>query len=307
MEVAAGLDVADHRDQRRRIDQLAERHVIQLQLAGDGNHHPVEPLLRSAPIRPHAQLAAQHHVERLRPGATALVTELHPGDLPLLAGLSGVFLADQVGEDAAQVELRDGDVPVVVAGDAFDMLVRQVLGKSLGDHHHAELLALGLLADPHRGHDPFDHFVEVHNAADGGLAGLRIGGFLAGLELAGDVFDADDQAGLAGDGGAVGQPAGAAAHGLGDKVAARRLGVGQQIADLAGQHVHGSEVSEGEVDARVVVVDRLRQVDHGDVLAARRQLFLKELELVGGFQGVVAADGDQGVDAHRLERFVDGL
>ena len=77
--------------------------------------------------------------------------------------------------------------------------------------------------------------MHVHHAAERGLAGLRIGDFLARLVLAGDVLDADHQAGLAGDGRAVGQPAGAAAHRLGDEVRPAGLGVGQQIADLLGQ------------------------------------------------------------------------
>ena len=51
---------------------------------------------------------------------------------------------------------------------------------------------------------------------------------------------------------------------LGEEVAAVRLGVGQQVADLAGQELDGREVAEGEVDAHVVVVDRLGQVDDGD-------------------------------------------
>ena len=140
-------------------------------------------------------------------------------------------------------------------------LRRQVLGEPLGDDDDAELLALRLFADPHGGHDAFDDFFEVHRAAERCFAGLRIGGLLGGLELAGDVFDADDQAGLAGDGRAVGQPAGAAAHRLGDEIAAGRFGVGQQVANLAGQHLDGREVAEREVDARVVVVDRLRQMD----------------------------------------------
>ena len=37
------------------------------------------------------------------------------------------------------------------------------------------------------------------------------------------------------------------------------------------------------------------------------QLLLEELELVGGLQRVVAADRDQGVDAQRDQRVVDGL
>ena len=141
--------------------------------------------------------------------------------------------------------------------------------------------------------------VEVHDAADFLAAGLGIDRLFAGFVLAGDVLDADHQAGLAGDGHAVGQPAGAAAHALGEEVAAVGLGVGQQVADLGGEELDGREVAEGEVDAHVVVVDRLGQVDDRDAAAARRELLLEELELVGGLERVVAADGDQGVDAQR--------
>ena len=105
---------------------------------------------------------------------------------------------------------------------------------------------------------------------------------------------------------AVGQPAGAAAHGLGQVIAAVGLGVGQQVADLRGQDLDGREVAEGEVDAHVVVVDRLGQMDHGDAAAAGGQLLLEELELVGRLQRVVAADGDQGVHAQRDQGVVDG-
>ncbi len=62
--------------------------------------------------------------------------------------------------------MRDGDVAVVVAGDAFDVLLRQQFGQSLGQHDHAELLSFGLFADAHRGHDPLDDLVQVHHAAD---------------------------------------------------------------------------------------------------------------------------------------------
>ena len=79
-----------------------------------------------------------------------------------------------------------------------------------------------------------------------------------------DILDADHQAGLAGDRGPVGQPAGASAHGLGDEVGPGGLGVGEQVADLAGQCLDGREVAESEVDALVVVVDRLGNVDDGD-------------------------------------------
>ena len=51
MEIAAGLDVADDRHERGRIDQLVEAHVIQFELAANGNHHAVQPFLDQAPDR----------------------------------------------------------------------------------------------------------------------------------------------------------------------------------------------------------------------------------------------------------------
>ncbi len=67
---------------------------------------------------------------------------------------------------AVEVEFGDGDVAVLVAGHALDVLEREQFGQPLGQHDHAEFLALGLLADAHRGDDPLDDFVEVHDAAD---------------------------------------------------------------------------------------------------------------------------------------------
>ena len=125
------------------------------------------------------------------------------------------------------------------------------------------------------------------------------------IEVVGEVLDGEDQAGLAGDGRAVGQPAGAAAHGLDQEVHPARLGVGQQVADLAGQRLDGREVAEGEVDAAVVVVDRLGDVDHRDPRLVRGQVVLEPLELVGGLERVVAADRDQGIDAERRRAPMD--
>ena len=69
-----------------------------------------------------------------------------------------------------------------------------------------------------------------------------------------------------------------------------------------GQELDRREIAEREVDAHVVVVDRLGQVDDGDSLRAGRQPILKHLELVGRLQRVVAADADQGIDAQRQQR-----
>ena len=85
------------------------------------------------------------------------------------------------------------------------------------------------------------------------------------------------------------------------KIHAAGLGVGQQVADLAGQRFNRGEVAEREVDASVVVVDRLGHVNDGDMPLARRQEFLNAFEFVSGFEGVVAADRDQCIDFERRE------
>ena len=44
MEIGLGADVADHGHECFGIDQLLERHVVQIELPGDGDHHAVEAL-----------------------------------------------------------------------------------------------------------------------------------------------------------------------------------------------------------------------------------------------------------------------
>ncbi len=83
------------------FDQFFERHVVQLQLAGDRDHHAVEFLLDQRPIGTDTQLAAEHHVEGLRAGTSALVAELQRVTLRLVFGLPFVFLGDQLGEQSA--------------------------------------------------------------------------------------------------------------------------------------------------------------------------------------------------------------
>ena len=194
---------------------------------------------------------------------------------------------------------------MLVPRDAAQELLRQVLGEALGEDDDAEPLALPL-AGTHDPDDVPDDLVQVHGASRARLARRRVGHLLVLAEVALDVLDADHEAGLARDGGAVGEPAGGAAHGLGEEVALGRLGVGEEIPDLAGEGLDGGEVAEGEVDAEVVVVDRLGDVHHGDPPGALGQVSLEHLELVGGLERVVAADGDERVDLQRRERRVHG-
>ena len=105
-----------------------------------------------------------------------------------------------------------------------------------------------------------------------------------------DIFHADHQTCFAGNGGAVGQPAGAAAHGFGQIVDPRGFGIVKQVANLAGQRVDGGEIAEGEIDAGVIVIDGFRQMHDGNMLGAGGEAILKQFKFVGGFQRVVAAD-----------------
>jgi hypothetical protein len=49
--------------------------------------------------------------------------------------------------------------------------------------------------------------------------------------------------------------------------------VGAEVLHLLGHHVDGGEEAEGEVDAAVVVVDRLRQVHDPEALGASGSVF----------------------------------
>ena len=101
------------------------------------------------------------------------------------------------------------------------------------------------------------------------------------------------------------EPARLAPHRLDDEVAAGRHRVGAQVLQLLRHHVDGGEEAEREVDAAVVVVDRLRQVDDLHAARLRRQVLLVLVQEVRRLQRVVAADRDQRVDLEIDERVVD--
>ena len=134
------------------------------------------------------------------------------------------------------------------------------------------------------------------------VLGFGVGQGFLGHQVVGEVFDGKHQAGLAGDGRAIGQPARASAHGFDQEIHPAGLGIGQEIADLAGQGLDGREIAEGEVNAPVIVVDRLGYVHHGDSRLVRGQIILKPLELIGGLERVVTTDRDQGVHSQRRKR-----
>ena len=111
-------------------------------------------------------------------------------------------------------------------------------------------------------------------------------------------FGDEDVVGGDGDPGEAGDPAGVAAHGLDDHDAAVALGGGPEAVDGLGHDVDRGVEAEGEVGDHQVVVDGL-----GDADDRHAELFV---EAVGDAEGVVAADGDEGVEAEVLEVLADG-
>ena len=93
-------------------------------------------------------------------------------------------------------------------------------------------------------------------------------------------------------------PAGVAAHHLDDEHAVVRVGGGVEAVDRLGGDLDRGVEAEGEVGAAEVVVDGLRDADDLDAEVG---------ELGGDAEGVLAADGDQRVDAVGLEVGLDLL
>jgi len=71
-----------------------------------------------------------------------------------------------------------------------------------------------------------------------------------------------------------------------------------------GGEVSGRHEAERPVDAVVVVVDRLREVNEADRTQSRHRL-LDAVEVVRGLERVVTADGDERIDLMRSQRVED--
>ena len=166
--------------------------------------------------------------------------------------LSSAFLVfgfDQLGHVAGQLGLRQRDVAVIVECHPFQVFAGMnwarpsastITPNSLPSFSRAIITStiMSTIA------------IEVHDPPRAGRLGLGVGDGFGGLEITDQVFDAEDQARLAGDGRAIGQPACASAHGFDQEEHPAGLGVGEQVADLARQGFDRREVAEREVDAR---------------------------------------------------------
>ena len=106
-------------------------------------------------------------------------------------------------------------------------------------------------------------------------------------------FGDEDVVGADGDAREAGDPAGVPAHGLDDHDATVALGGRAESIDGLGDDVDSGIEAEGKVGHHQVVVDGLGNADHGKSKVV--------VEPDGDSQGVVAADGDQGVEPEASE------
>jgi hypothetical protein len=158
-------------------------------------------------------------------------------------------------------------VPVVVARDVPEEGLGQHLGEPFRENHSSVQLA-ALLAEDDEVGDAIGEPLDRQPRLGARRARLRIGHLLGDREIAHDVLDAEDEMGFARDGDAVGEPSRFSAHRLDDEVSAGRHGVGAQVEQLVGHDVDRREEAEREIDAAIVVVDRLGDVNDAHVARA---------------------------------------
>ena len=293
VEIAVWIDVADFRDEGLGIDEVAERDEAVIELADHGDHVTVEIFFDERDVSADAEAAAQHDVESVRRCATGFITELYAVNLDF--GKVALFEAfhDELGDEMTDVDVAQGDVAVFVTRGGGEEIGRKFFGKAFGEDDDAEFLTASAAR-----HDEIDDVIDEDVEIE------ETGEFLAsGEHESGDVFHADDHLSLTGHCDAVGEPAGLAAHAFRDEVGLSGACVGFEVADFLRHEVDGREEAEREVDAVVVVVDCLGQMDDADFVVNVR-VFLELIEFVGCFERVVAADGDEGVDAEAAEAVV---
>jgi hypothetical protein len=105
VEIRAGLTVPHNGDQSFGVDQGFEWHVVEGKLARARDHHSVHLMFDQGPISPHAKLAAQDYIERVRQRAARFVTELKAGQPAFFARALLILLFDCLHHDAREVSL----------------------------------------------------------------------------------------------------------------------------------------------------------------------------------------------------------
>src|SRR5580704_4823301 len=192
MKVATAFDEAHAGLEGLLVDELRERYVAELELAGDAHHVPVEPFFGERAESPQPQLASEDDVERVRWGAARLVPELDAGQLLYAARALLVPLRRHLGHQLADVDAPERDVPMVVALDVLQVSLGEHLREPFREHDGAVELAPALA-----GQDEIDDEIgeSVHREPDfrSRLARQRIRHDLVHRQISDDVLHPDDE------------------------------------------------------------------------------------------------------------------
>jgi len=175
------------------------------------------------------------------------------------------------------------------------LVFRKQLGEALGEDDGAVVL-IALLALEYEIDDPIDERRDRKAPLRGLCPRERIDIGFVDREVAVHIFGREHHVGFAGDRYTVRQPTRLAAHRFDDEIAAGGDAICAQIQQLLRHHVDRREEPEREVDATVVVVDRLGQMHDVNSGFVRDVVVLILVEEVGRLESVVTADRDERID-----------
>ena len=290
MEIAARVDISDFSDECDGVDEFVEWYEAVFELADRRDHVSIELFFDECDIGADAEAAAEHDVVGMWACTARFVAELNAVDFDFLQPEFFESFHAHFCDEVAEVYIAQGDVAVFVARGGFEEIAWEFFGEAFGQDDDAVFL-FSQSADADEVDDVIDEDVDVEESVV----------FSSGVfHQDGDIFDADDHLSFAGHGDAVGEPAGFTAHAFGDELGARCECVGLEIAHFLRHEVDGGEIAESEVDAVVVVVDRLGEMDDADAFIDFCVVLVFE-EFVGCFERIVAADGDERVDFEATE------
>mmetsp|Transcript_36309 Transcript_36309/g.71433 ORF Transcript_36309/g.71433 Transcript_36309/m.71433 type:complete len:411 (+) Transcript_36309:52-1284(+) len=283
VEVRAWLDEPGGSLQCLLVNDLLEGHKGDVQLARCRDHMSVQTLVDDGLVPSDAQLGPQHHVERVGGTASALIPQLDAHALLCTTVPLFVPLRDLRGHHLPEVNLPQRHVAVLVPADCLQSILREVLGEPFCENNGSVVLVRLHLPSSDQVDDVVSQFLERQAAVVRQV--LLLG-----------VLDRDHQVGLSGNRSAISQPARLPPHGLDDVVRRGGQSVGPQVEHLFGHDVHCREEAEGEIDSFIVVVDRLREMDHSHVGVVGGESALVHDHQVGSSEGVVSANRDKGID-----------
>ncbi len=226
------------------------------------------------------------------------------------AGLAGIDVADHAGEAALEIAKGVGADAVGFLGHRFLEVIFQRVGEEVAESTGARELLVTVRIDFLRGNDfsatgSVDAFAHCDDAA----TNLAVHGFnvateciqrkvrLGAVDQVRAVTSVDARECRRG-----GQPTGVAAHHNVDLHARERAVVEVVTHERLGDEFRRRAVAGAVVSDAKIVVDRLRAVETGEIVAA---LLGHIVDDVGGLSSVIAADVEEGADIQFFEACED--